>query len=82
MKVHNVGTIVKKVKVSNKLTDNVIINSGKKYFPFSWESAWFSYHTAEELVRNNVLPNDYDLETHKEFVSIQTGDVTCDICRY
>ena len=35
MKVHNVGTIVKKVKVSNKLTDNVIINSGKKYFPFS-----------------------------------------------
>jgi len=30
----------------------------------------------EELVRANVLPEDYDFETHKELVSMQPGDVS------
>ena len=30
---------------------------------------------SEELVRAGVLPKDYDVETHKERVQIQTGDV-------
>lgn len=29
----------------------------------------------EELVRAKVLPNDYDFETHREFVGMQPGDV-------
>lgn len=29
----------------------------------------------EELVRAGVLPNDYDFESHKEFVPMQAGDV-------
>ena len=30
---------------------------------------------SEELVRANVLPEDYDFEAHKELVSMQPGDV-------
>ena len=29
----------------------------------------------EELIKANVLPKDYDFEAHKEFVSMQPGDV-------
>ena len=29
----------------------------------------------EELVRANVLPEDYDFEAHKELVPMQPGDV-------
>lgn len=29
----------------------------------------------EELIRANVLPSDYDFESHKEFVPMQAGDV-------
>ena len=30
---------------------------------------------SEELVRAGVLPSDYDLESHKELVAMQPGDV-------
>lgn len=29
----------------------------------------------EELIRAKVLPSDYDLESHKELVPMQAGDV-------